>query len=107
MNEEHVVGLILVVSLVVSIALRTYLGVVIAAIGIPLYLAYISREQNIMASSRLFDKDLFMMIGTMIVVILVFGYFSDPRVGIILLAILIPVFFYVMDYLKTRRNASN
>lgn len=104
MKEEHVIGLILTASLTVSLAAKTYLGIAVAAIGIPLYLAYISREQNIMASSRLFDKDLFMMIGIMIAIILVFSLFSDPRVGIILLAILIPVIFYVMDYLKTGKK---
>ncbi|GAB6103087.1 hypothetical protein JCM16138_23100 [Thermococcus atlanticus] len=104
MKEEHVIGLILILSLVVSLAAKTYLGIAIAAIGIPLYLAYVSREQNIMASSRLFDKDLFMMIGIMIIIILVFSLFSDPRVGIILLAVLIPVIFYVMDHLKTGKK---
>ena len=104
MKEEHVIGLILILSLIVSLVAKTYLGIAIAAIGIPLYLAYVSREQNIMASSRLFDKDLFMMIGIMIIIILVFSLFSDPRVGIILLAVLIPVIFYVMDHLKTRKK---
>ena len=104
MKEEHVIGLILILSLIVSLVAKTYLGIAIAAIGIPLYLAYVSREQNIMASSRLFDKDLFMMIGIMIIIILVFSIFSDPRVGIILLAVLIPVIFYLMDYLKTRKK---
>ncbi|WP_461864909.1 hypothetical protein [Thermococcus sp.] len=104
MKEERVIGLILIAGIITSLALKTYLGVVIAAIGIPLYLAYISREQNILASSRLFDKDLFMMIGVMIFIILAFNYFSDPRVGIIMLAVLIPVIFYVMDYLKTRKE---
>ncbi len=104
MKEERVIGLILIAGIITSLALKTYLGVVIAAIGIPLYLAYISREQNILASSRLFDKDLFMMIGVMIFIILAFNYVSDPRVGIIMLAVLIPVIFYVMDYLKTRKE---
>ncbi|NJE08305.1 hypothetical protein E3E31_07180 [Thermococcus sp. M39] len=100
MKVEYRIGLILFIGLIVSVILRTYAGIVIAALGIPFYLAYIAREQNILAKSRLFDKDLFLMMGLTVLVILAFEYFSDPRIGLIAMAVVIPLAIYGVDRLK-------
>ncbi|NJD98560.1 hypothetical protein E3E26_01950 [Thermococcus sp. LS1] len=105
MKDEYAVGIILIAGLAVSLAFRTYLGVVLAAIGIPLYLAYVAREQNILAKSRLFDRDLFLMIAIAIVVILVFNYLWDPRMGLIAMAVMIPVLALYADRLKARKKS--
>lgn len=68
--------------------------------GIPLYLAYISRERNILVRSRIFDKDLFIMIGITIIVILIFEYLLDPRIGLVLAAFLIPLAIWAWSRLK-------
>jgi|Deesub1362B_J571_1020462.scaffolds.fasta_scaffold00031_120 hypothetical protein len=102
MKEEHVVIVILAVGILISLITRRYIGIVLSAIGIPLYLAYISREQNILAKSRLFERDLFLMMTVTIFIVLAFEYFSDPRLGLVGMALFIPIVFYVLDKLKTR-----
>ncbi len=107
MKETSAIALILAVGIAVSLLLRTYLGIAIAALGIPAYLAYTAREQNILAKSRLFDRDLFLMIGIAVVVILVFNYIWDPRMGLIAMAIAIPLLALYADRLKTRKKVQN
>jgi len=106
-KETSAIALILAVGIAVSLLLRTYLGIAIAALGIPAYLAYTAREQNILAKSRLFDRDLFLMIGIAVVVILVFNYIWDPRMGLIAMAIAIPLLALYADRLKTRKKVQN
>ncbi|HDD31198.1 MAG TPA: hypothetical protein ENF72_01040 [Thermococcus litoralis] len=103
MRSEYAVLGILLIGLLVSIMSRSYVGVAIAALGIPLYLAYISREMNILAKSRLFDWDLFVMIGITIFIILLFEYLIDPRIGLITAAFLIPLSIWGWDRLKSRK----
>ncbi len=105
MREEGAVGAILMAGILVSLAFKTYAGIAIAALGIPLYLAYVAREQNILAKSRLYDRDLFLMIAIAVVVILVFNYFWDPRMGLIAMAIAIPLLALYADRLKGREKA--
>ncbi|AFL95373.1 hypothetical protein CL1_1170 [Thermococcus cleftensis] len=105
MREEHAVGIILAVGIFISVAFRTYVGIAIAAVGIPLYLAYTAREQNILAKSRLYDRDLFLMIAIAVVVILVFNYLWDPRMGLIAMAVAIPLLALYADRLKARKKA--
>ncbi len=100
MGIEYRIGAILLIGLIVSVILRTYAGIVIAALGIPFYLAYTAREQNILAKSRLFDRDLFLMMGLTVIVILIFEYFADPRIGLIVMAIVVPLAIYWADRLK-------
>ncbi|ANF22497.1 hypothetical protein [Thermococcus piezophilus] len=107
MKDEYAVGIILIAGLAVSLAFRTYLGVVLAAIGIPLYLAYVAREQNILAKSRLFDRDFFLMIAIAVVVILVSNYIWDPRVGLIAMAVLVPILALYIDRLKAGKKPKN
>ena len=104
MREEGAVGAILMAGILVSLAFKTYAGIAIAALGIPLYLAYVAREQNILAKSRLYDRDLFLMIAIAVVVILVFNYFWDPRIGLIAMAIAIPLLALYADRLKGREK---
>jgi len=103
MRSEYAVLGILLIGLLVSVMSRSYAGVAIAALGIPLYLAYISREMNILAKSRLFDRDLFVMIGITIFIILLFEYLIDPRIGLITAAFLIPLSIWGWDRLKSRK----
>ncbi|NJE10858.1 hypothetical protein [Thermococcus sp. MAR1] len=105
MKEEHGVGIILAAGILISLILKTYVGVAIAALGIPLYLAYVAREQNILAKSRLYDRDLFLMIAIAVVVILVFNYLWDPRMGLIAMAVVIPLLAIYADRLKARKKA--
>ncbi len=104
MKEEHAVGIILVAGILVSLIFKTYVGVAMAAVGIPLYLAYISREQNVLAKSRLYDRDLFLMIAIAVVIILVFNYLWDPRMGLIAMAVAIPLLAIYVDRLKARKE---
>jgi len=105
MKEEYAVGIILTAGILISLILRTYVGVAIAAVGIPLYLAYTARGQNILAKSRLYDRDLFLMIAIAVVVILVFNYLWDPRMGLIAMAVAIPLLAIYADRLKARKKA--
>ncbi len=107
MREEYAVGIMLTVGIGISLVFRTYLGIVFAALGIPLYLAYLARNQNILAKSRLYDRDLFLMIGITIVIILGFDRFWDPRIGLIALAIVIPLLALYADRLKAGKKAQN
>ena len=107
MKESWGIGGILLVGIAASLLLKNYAGIAIAAIGIPLYLAYTAREQNILAKSRLYDRDLFLMIGIAIVVILAFDYLWDPRIGLIAMAIAIPLLAIYADRLKARKKAQN
>jgi hypothetical protein len=107
MKEEHAVGIILVAGILISMVLKNYVGIAVAAIGIPAYLAYTAREQNILAKSRLYDRDLFLMIAIAILVILVFDYFWDPRMGLISMAVAIPLLALYADRLKARKKAQN
>jgi len=102
MKSEYAVLVILLIGLLVSVVFKSYIGVAIAALGIPLYLAYISREMNILAKSRIFDRDLFVMIGITIFIILIFEYLIDPRIGLIIAAFLIPLSILAWDRLKSR-----
>ena len=104
MREETAVGIILAAGIFISVAFRTYAGVAVAALGIPLYLAYIAREQNILAKSRLYDRDLFLMIAIAVAVILVFNYFWDPRMGLVAMAVVIPLIALYADRLKARKK---
>jgi len=104
-KEAKAIALILAAGIGVSLLLRDYVGIAIAALGIPAYLAYTAREQNILAKSRLYDRDLFLMIGIAVVVILVFNYFLDPRVGLIAMAIVVPLLALYADRLKTGKKA--
>jgi predicted membrane-bound spermidine synthase len=103
MKSEYAVLGILLIGLIVSIVSKSYVGVAIAALGIPLYLAYISREINILAKSRIFDRDLFLMIGITVFIILLFEYLLDPRIGLIIAAFVIPLLILAWDRLKTRK----
>ncbi|AHL23515.1 MULTISPECIES: hypothetical protein [Thermococcus] len=105
MKETSAIAIILAVGIGVSLLLKNYIGIAIAAFGIPAYLAYTAREQNILAKSRLYDRDLFLMIGISIVVILVFNYFLDPRIGLIALAIVVPLLALYADRLKAGKKA--
>ena len=105
MRESWGIGGILVAGIVASLLMKSYAGIAIAALGIPLYLAYIAREQNILAKSRLYDRDLFIMIGIAVVIILAFNYLWDPRIGLIAMAIAIPLIAVYADRLKTRKKA--
>ena len=105
MREEHGVGIILGLGIFISVAFRTYAGVTIAAVGIPIYLAYVARHQNILAKSRLFDRDLFLMMAIAVAVILVFDYLWDPRMGLIAMAVAIPLLALYADRLKARKKA--
>jgi len=104
MKEEHAVGIILTVGIIISMVFRTYVGIAVAAIGIPAYLAYTAREQNILAKSRLYDRDLFLMIAIAVAVILVFDHFWDPRMGLIAMAVAIPLLALYADRLKARKK---
>jgi len=103
-KETSAIALILAFGIGVSLLLKDYVGITIAAIGIPVYLAYTAREQNILAKSRLYDRDLFLMIGISVVVILAFNYFLDPRVGLIILAIVVPILALYTDRLKAGKK---
>lgn len=81
MRETTAVGIILALGVGISLVTRNYLGIAFAALGIPAYLAYTAREQNILAKSRLYDRDLFLMIVISAAVILAFNYFFDPKGG--------------------------
>lgn len=105
MKESWGIGGILIAGIVASLLAKSYAGIAIAAVGIPLYLAYTAREQNILAKSRLYDRDLFVMIAIAIVVILAFNYFWDPRMGLIAMAIVIPLLAVYADRLKARKKA--
>ena len=107
MRDETAVGIILAVGIFISMVFRTYAGVAVAAIGIPLYLAYIARDQNILAKSRLYDRDLFLMIAVAVVVILVFNYLWDPRMGLIAMAVVIPLLALYADRLKAGKKGQN
>ncbi len=107
MKESWGIGGILIAGIVSSFLTKSYAGIAIAAIGIPLYLAYTAREQNVLAKSRLYDRDLFVMIGIAIVVILAFDYLWDPRMGLIAMAIVIPLLAIYADRLKARKKAQN
>lgn len=104
MKETSAIAIILAVGIGISLLLKNYIGIAIAALGIPAYLAYTAREQNILAKSRLYDRDLFLMIGISVVVILVFNYFLDPRVGLIALAIVVPLLALYADRLKAGKK---
>ncbi|ASJ06124.1 hypothetical protein [Thermococcus pacificus] len=104
MKEEHAVGIILTAGIAISLVFRTYLGVAVAALGIPFYLAYAAREQNILAKSRLYDRDLFLMILIAVAVILLFDYFWDPRMGLIAMAVVIPLMALYADRLNARKK---
>ncbi|AEH24845.1 hypothetical protein [Pyrococcus yayanosii] len=93
MKEGCVLIVLLLMGLAMTIILKTFLGLVVPAVGIPAYLAYSARYQNILAKSRLVDLDLFIMIGVIIIVVLAFETFSDPRLGLILLSLLLPLLF--------------
>jgi hypothetical protein len=90
---------------VFALAFRTYWGVVFSALGIPTYLAYIAREQNILAKSRLYDRDLFVMIIIAVAIILGFDYLWDPRLGLISLAVIVPILALYADRLKSGKEA--
>lgn len=105
MKEEIAVVILLVTGLAVSLLTKSYMGVALAALGIPLYLAYLAREQNILVKARLVDRDLFIMIGVTIVVILVFKVFSDPRLGLVGMAFFIPLLFLLAERLNLRKEA--
>ena len=105
MRESWGIGGILVAGIVASLLMKSYAGIAIAALGIPLYLAYTAREQNILAKSRLYDRDLFIMIGIAVVIILAFNYLWDPRIGLIAMAIAIPLIAVYADRLKARKKA--
>jgi len=105
MREEHAVGIILAAGILISLIFRTYAGVAVAAVGIPLYLAYVARQQNILAKSRLLDRDLLIMMGIAVVVILVFDYLWDPRMGLIVMAVVIPILALYADRLKAGKKA--
>jgi len=104
-RESWGIGGILVAGIVASLLMKSYAGIAIAALGIPLYLAYTAREQNILAKSRLYDRDLFIMIGIAVVIILAFNYLWDPRIGLIAMAIAIPLIAVYADRLKARKKA--
>ncbi len=107
MKETTAVAVIFSVGLLISLLFRTYWGVVFASVGIPVYLAYTAREQNILAKSRLYDRDLFVMIAIAVVVILGFDYFWDPRAGLIMLAIVVPLAAVLYDRVKRSESGEN
>ncbi|ASJ01640.1 hypothetical protein [Thermococcus gorgonarius] len=107
MKETTVVGIIFTAGILISVIFKTYYGVVFAALGIPAYLAYVARHQNILAKSRLYDRDLFLMILIAIGVILLFNYLWDPRLGLITLAIVVPVLALIADRLKSGEKPQN
>jgi len=107
MRESLAIVAIFAAGIALSLLLKNYAGIAIAAVGIPAYLAYTAREQNILAKSRLYDRDLFLMIGVAIVVIVAFNYLLDPRIGLIGLAIVVPLLALYADRLKTRKKGQN
>ncbi|MBP1911371.1 hypothetical protein [Thermococcus stetteri] len=107
MRETTAVGIILALGVGISLVTRNYLGIAFAALGIPAYLAYTAREQNILAKSRLYDRDLFLMIVISAAVILAFNYFFDPRAGLIILALVVPLIALYADRLKSRKKVQN
>jgi len=106
-KETNAIAIILAVGIGVSLLLHNYAGIALAALGIPAYLAYGAREQNILAKSRLYDRDLFIMIAIAVAVILIFDRFLDPRVGLIGMAITIPIVALYADRLKYGKKAQN
>jgi uncharacterized membrane protein YhaH (DUF805 family) len=107
MKESAAIALILAVGIGLCLLLKNYVGIAFAALGIPAYLAYTAREQNILAKSRLYDRDLFVMIGISILVIVAFNYFWDPRAGLITLAVVVPLIALGADRLKAREKPQN
>lgn len=107
MRETRAVGIIFITGILVSLIFKTYYGVVLSAVGIPAYLAYVARHQNILAKSRLYDRDLFLMIVIAIGVILLFNYLWDPRLGLIALALVVPLLALIADRLKPREKVQN
>ncbi|NJF25077.1 hypothetical protein [Thermococcus sp. Bubb.Bath] len=105
MKETTAVAVIFTAGVVFALAFRTYWGIVFSALGIPVYLTYVAREQNILAKSRLYDRDLFVMIIIAVAVILGFDYLWDPRLGLISLAIIVPILALYADRLKSRNEA--
>lgn len=103
MKEELAVAGILIVGIITSLLTGSYIGVALAALGIPAYLAYLARKENILVSARLFDRDLFLMMAITLAIILIFKQFSDPRVGLISMAIAIPILFLLWDRLKAKK----
>ncbi|AJC71513.1 MAG: hypothetical protein J7K48_00170 [Thermococcus sp.] len=107
MRETTAVAVIFSVGLAISLLFRTYWGVVFASVGIPVYLAYTAREQNILAKSRLYDRDLFVMIAIALAVILGFDYFWDPRAGLITLAVVVPIIAVIHDRIRRSKSRKN
>ncbi|WP_297421849.1 hypothetical protein [Thermococcus sp.] len=105
MKEEYAVGILLTVGIAISLLFRTYLGIAFAAVVIPLYLTYIARDQNILAKSRLYDRDLFLMIGITATILLGFNRLWAPRVGLVALAVVIPLLALYVDRLKAGKEA--
>ncbi|WP_297070639.1 hypothetical protein [Thermococcus sp.] len=107
MRAGAAIAIILAVGILISVILRTYIGITFAALGIPLYLAYVGREQNILTKSRIYDRDLFLMTAIAVIIIIAFRYIWDPRVGLISLAVLVPILALCSDRLKGRKKAQN
>ncbi|WP_010479366.1 hypothetical protein [Thermococcus zilligii] len=107
MKETAIVGIIFTAGILISVLSKTYYGVVLASLGIPVYLAYVARHQNILAKSRLYDRDLFLMILIVLGVMLLFNYLWDPRLGLIALAVLVPVLALIEDRLKSGKKPQN
>ncbi|MCD6525262.1 MAG: hypothetical protein J7K48_09840 [Thermococcus sp.] len=105
MKETGAIAIIFAAGVIISLLLKSYIGIAVAAFGIPAYLAYTAREQNILAKSRLYDRDLFIMTAISVVAILAFNYLWDPRMGLVAMAIAIPLIAVYADRLKARKKA--
>jgi len=101
-RPEAVVTLTLAVGVTLSYVTGNHWFVIALAVIVPFYLAYVRRETNLFEKSRFYDKDFLIMIAIVASATLVFRLFFDPRIGLILMIIIIPFAAILFESLKRR-----
>ncbi len=79
--------------------------IITVAVIIPFYLAYVRRESNLLAKSRFYDRDLITMSAVAVALVLLFKLIWDPRVGLIVMVIMIPIIAILSDRKRNGRGS--
>ncbi|WP_048146702.1 hypothetical protein [Pyrococcus abyssi] len=92
MKHEHVVLMLFILGLVLTVIFKDYSFFAIPSLGIPALLTYIGRRENILSKSPLFDLDTLLILGIAVCAVLLFEIFTDPRIGLLIMGLLAPIF---------------
>ncbi len=104
-KPEIIVTVLLTTGILLSYVTGNRWFILSLAVVVPTYLAYVRRESNLLSKSKFYDRDFLLMVAVAVAVAVVFRTFWDPRIGLIIMIILIPILAVLSERIRMKAHS--